>query len=179
MSSPQEDHVLLDNIKLDDATALDQLFRKYYAGACAIVFYLLKDKELSEEIGADVFVRFWEKRKSILVVGNLKGYLFKMAKNMAIDQMQRNRIPVVSLDNAANFSAASTPEDHINFQETQLHLVRSIHELEDHTRIIFTLSRDYQLKYREIAALLQVAEKTVERHMTKALRLLRNHLDIS
>jgi RNA polymerase sigma-70 factor, ECF subfamily len=174
------DESLMERIKQGDSASLDRLFKSYYQPVCSILYYLTNDKGRAEELGADVFMKLWEKRESIIITESVKSYLFAMAHNAGLAELRKKKQSFIEID-AANSSdplAATTqnPEQElISRQSTQL-LTDVINSISDQSRIIFSLSRDEGLKYREIAQLLGIPEKTVEHHMGKALKFLREKL---
>jgi RNA polymerase sigma-70 factor (ECF subfamily) len=67
-------------------------------------------------------------------------------------------------------------DDYLEFNELKDKIDLAIKNLPEHCRVIFEMSRFEELKNREIAEKLGVTQKTVEAHLTKALKILRNEL---
>jgi len=66
--------------------------------------------------------------------------------------------------------------DYLEFDELKVRIDTAIRNLPEHCRVVFEMSRFEELKNREIAEKLGVTQKTVEAHLTKALKILRNDL---
>ena len=66
--------------------------------------------------------------------------------------------------------------DHTAVKELRQELDKAMNSLPEQCRTIFQMSRFESLKYRDIAAILKISEKTVEAQMSKALRILRTRL---
>ena len=67
-------------------------------------------------------------------------------------------------------------DDYLEFDELKHKIDLAIQNLPEHCRVVFEFSRFENLKNREIAEKLGVTQKTVEAHLTKALKILRNEL---
>jgi RNA polymerase sigma-70 factor (ECF subfamily) len=67
-------------------------------------------------------------------------------------------------------------DDYLEFNELKVKIELAISNLPDYCRKVFEMSRFEELKNREIAEKLAVSQKTVEAHLTKALKILRNEL---
>ncbi len=173
-----KDH-LAARIKLGDEQAFELLFRKYYVRLCAFANKFLNEPEDSKEIVQDVFAKIWEGRNDIDPEDSLKSYVFKIAQNLSINKLRRNKVEskyteilkLVYIENH-EFSA------HESFlaKELEENIAHSIGNLPVECRKVFELSRYEGLKYKEIADTLNISVKTVEAQMSKALKFLRIEL---
>jgi RNA polymerase sigma-70 factor (ECF subfamily) len=154
------------------------LFKQYYEPLCAFVYGILKDYNASEEVVQDLFVKMWIKRKSILTDTSIKAYLYRAARNLALNQLKHHIIKEQykqynkkELDNAGHNSGNLTEENELNGM-----VIRAIDKLPAKRKKIFLMSRNDGLKYKEIAEKLNISIKTVENQMGKALSTLRTEL---
>ena len=69
----------------DDAFAYKQLFVSFYNPLLRFAITLVKSREQAEEIVSDVFIKLWQIRGKLPEIGNLKVYLFTIAKNFSND----------------------------------------------------------------------------------------------
>jgi len=67
-------------------------------------------------------------------------------------------------------------ENYLEFNELKEKIDLAIKNLPEHCRVVFEMSRFEDLKNREIEEKLGISQKTVEAHLTKALKILRNDL---
>ena len=85
-------------------------------------------------------------------------------------------IKVELLENFDRRIQASNPESKLMHKELITHINAAIDLLPDKCKIVFKLSRDEQLSHKEIAKKLNISTKTVEAHITIALKALKSSL---
>ena len=155
--------------------AFNIIFDKYYRDLCEFSLLIVRNKECAEEIVADLFANIWIKRGNYHVETNLKGYLLRSTKNRTISYMRKKKMNIVSLDNVAEAHAEpeTNPEKVLISQESGASVERILSFIPEKSRLVFKMHRFENLKYREIAEILDISQKTVEKHMGKALKILR------
>jgi RNA polymerase sigma-70 factor, ECF subfamily len=166
-------------IKLDDEQAFELLFRRYYVKLCLYSNKYLNDPEEAREVVQEVFVRLWEGRDQIDPEDSLKSYIFRITQNLSISKLRRRKVEsayaeiyrMVYIDNR-EYSALET----LLGKELEKNVAASVGRLPAECRKVFELSRMEGMKYREIAEALQISVKTVEAHMSRALKSLRADL---
>jgi RNA polymerase sigma-70 factor (ECF subfamily) len=124
-----------------------------------------------------VFIKLWEKRDEINPALSIKSYLFTATKNRCLNYIRDNnkfRSNILDLD-CGNIDIVNE-DDHLEEQELKDRIDKSLAKLPDKCRLVFRMSRYQGLKYKEIASQLDIAQKTVEAHMSKAMRILREEL---
>jgi len=168
---------IFNQIKADNKLAFNTLFETYYHELCEFSFHIVGSKELAEEIVADVFANIWLKRKNITITTSLKAFLFKSTKNLTISYMRKNNNNILPLDEVLAFQASSNPapDNKLIYQESVNSIELLLEKIPNKSRIVFKMHRLEKLKYREIAEVLEISQKTVEKHMGKALRIIRNY----
>lgn len=168
---------IFKQIKAGNKFAFNSLFEDNYQEMCEFSLRIIGNKELSEEIVADVFANIWLKRKNITISTSLKAFLFKSTKNMTISYMRKKKNDILPLDEVLAFQANPNPEpDKDLIYQESVHSVECLLEkIPNKSRTVFKMHRIDNLKYREIAEVLEISQKTVEKHMGKALSILRNY----
>lgn len=158
------------------------LFRKYYKILRAYAYRLSGDKYVAEDIVQDVYFELWKKRDELVMSHTIKFYLFRSiytrtlnylnSKNYtdqeAFEQSTEGRIQQIYLH-----SQMFDQESDLMYKELQQKINLLIESLPEQCRKVFILSRKYELKNREIAEELGLSVKTVEKHISKALAILR------
>ncbi|WP_420399465.1 RNA polymerase sigma-70 factor [Flagellimonas sp.] len=143
----------------------------------------ISSKQDAEEIVQDVFVKLWKKQEENHSIENLTGYLFRMTRNACLDFL-RSKKNVLAIEtnleqrqNLLNFHALSN-ESASSIIEDELHkqVDKAIDQLPKKCRQVFVKSRKEGLKHKEIAKDLNISTKTVENHISKAIRLLKTQL---
>jgi RNA polymerase sigma-70 factor, ECF subfamily len=172
-----EDKELYLKLKEGEEKAFQTLFLKYYSAMCRFANQLLNDRELSEEIVQDMFVKIWEKRTVLNIETSVKHYFFRSVRNHCLNHIQHEKIK----KQYANKILESANQK-INTEQYYLEIdlikriEKSIASLPPKRREIFRLSREQGLKYKEIADKLGISVKTVEAQMGLALKYLREDL---
>ena len=173
-SMPDTDSQLLSRIRNGDERALEEVFRAHYAALVAYVERLVRSPQVAEELVQDVFLKFWRKRAELGPIETLKTYLFRAARNHALNYLRREKLERRWREAAEVESRQQDPPDaELTQSELAAVVAEAIDRLPTRCREIFLLSRDGGLTYFEIAQTLGLSVKTVETQMGRALRALR------
>ena len=167
------DHSIFQEIQEDKREALNRLFTQYFDSLCHFANSYLHDAMLSEEVVSDVFFNLWVRRKTLTINGSIKPYLFKATRNQAISYLRRPAFAHEPLEEDIRQDRALEPDALLIHQEEQRHWQNLVDHLPTRCKLVFTLHREEDFTYREIAELLNLSEKTVENQMGKALKTLR------
>ena len=161
----------------------NQLFNQHYQPFLRFAVSYVRDSYVGEEIAAEAFSIFWEKRGEISVYVNRPAYRLTIIKNLSINYLKReslNRNIVANIKEAIEWDLA-TRINHLQAcdpealfsKEIQSILNNAIEKLPKKTREVFVLSRLEHLSHKEIAEKLNISTKGVEYHISQSLRLLR------
>ncbi|MCC6930237.1 MAG: RNA polymerase sigma-70 factor [Gemmatimonadaceae bacterium] len=178
-ASLRGDADLLRRLRAGDERALEELFRAYYAGMCAFVRRFVHAPDIAEELVQDVFFKLWSKREALSDIDALRTYLFRAARNTALNHLRRKK-----LENAWEEQEAARGEpmtnaatdDDASTDEVSRAVNGAISRLPTRCREIFVMSREGNMTYAEIAGALGISIKTVETQMGRALKSLRASL---
>jgi RNA polymerase sigma-70 factor, ECF subfamily len=168
----------LDALIAGDTTAFEMIFRTYYQPLCNYAYTFLQDKEEAEEIVQTTFLSVWEKKQALAIRTAVKPYLYAMVRNACLNNIKHEKIKQKHVveemalapqgyDSVTNTLASSELESKIQ---------HAMEQLPEQCRLVFKLSRFEELKYSEIATQLNISIKTVENHMGKALKIMREQL---
>ena len=157
-----------------DQAALWLLHAQYFHRLYAYVLPFVRLKEAAEEITNDVFVDLWQYRHSLGKVNQPEMYLFVCAKNKALAYLKKKVLSFESLDQIGDTECVldRDPYEQLISSEMLKHINQAIAALPSKCRMIFRLVKESNLKYREVAELLDISEKTVENQMAIALKKL-------
>lgn len=145
----------------------EALYREYWQRLYDFALCKTHDKDVAEEIVQDLFVNIWEKRKELRVL-NVQSYLFVSVRNKVINYYKQKVF--ADLDTANDTVAPDYP---LFLEELEAALQSAMGQLPQKTHDIFLLNRFEGKSAREIAAKLHIPERTVEYHITQALRQLK------
>ena len=165
-------------LKGDDAEAFNKLFGQYAKRLYYFSLGYLKSKHEAEEIVQDVFFKIWENRKSLNPDLSFKAYIFKIAyrrinevfRKLAQEQNFRHEVILNSLDQNDNLNERTDYHSLLELIET------IVGNLPHRQKDIFIKRKQQGMSVKEIAQLLGIAPKTVENHLTEALKTIKNGL---
>ena len=170
---------LIRRLKNSDLSAFDQIYKKYSHKLFIFTFSILKNEAEAEEIVQDVFVKIWESRSKIESNDSLSSYLFTIAYNHSISLIRKrinNKKYLEYLKYASEIQASPSGISEFEFRELRSMTEQLIENLPDRQKQVYKLHRYEGLTYPEIAERLTISKNTVENHMAKALKYLRNNL---
>jgi RNA polymerase sigma-70 factor (ECF subfamily) len=152
----------------------NHLVNKYYPYLCDFAYIITHSRELSEEITDDVFMKIWDRREEVSQIENLPSYLYKAIKNTSINYLEKIKkhhiIPFENLPDINPLIQHNSPEDELISKEFEQDYNNTINILPEKCKLIFCLAKEDGLKYKEIASLLGISEKTVENQISIALK---------
>lgn len=180
------DEQLIKYLSDDDAAAFTALYNRYWEKLLAKALFLLGEKEDAEEAIHDLFVSLWKRRHHIELRYSFATYIsaslrYAIYSLMAKKKQKSDRMlyleeaAVVQLVECRDNSALQSLE----FEEVQDKIERSISALPEKCQLVFRLSREEGLSEKEIARHLSISAKTVQNHMTTALKKLRGSLGLT
>jgi len=173
---------LLIRLKNGDILAFDHVYELYSHKLFSFVFKILKNEAEVDDIVQEVFVKIWESRNKLEDYKLLNSYIFTMAYNNSIDLI-RKRIShnkyLEHLKNSASINLTPAIISQIEFNELNGQVAKLITNLPARQKQVYLLHREECLTYPEIAVQLGISKNTVENHMVKALKYLRQNMDNS
>ena len=158
-----------------DPKAFDQLFNSYYNRLCNYASLVIHDSETAEDIVQDLFAGIWVNRKQLLIKSSFNAYLFRSVYNSCLDHLKHQKIK--DRHQCLDFSRpVDSFNDSLVFVELLTRIESCIDQLPEQCKKIFRLSRFENLKYKEIAELLNISENSVDTQMRRALNKLKDNL---
>lgn len=169
---------LTRRIREGDAAAFEIVFRAHYSELCSFVHVQVGSADIAEELVQDVLLRVWNGRAHLDPQQPLRPYLYRAARNHALNYLKRRRVEDRSLHDvtALPAPAVSATDDEVRTHELSGAIDQALAALPERCRLIFMLSRDRGMSYAAIAEALNISPKTVETQMGRALKSLRASL---
>lgn len=170
-----DDKELIDRIKGDDEGAFTQIYSRYWKTLLSIAVNKIHDLDDAEEIVQDIFVTLWKRRRDLEITGTLNNYLavsvkYRVIKVLAKRQHQQ-KYENYQLGNAVLFD--NSTQEWLDFEELRSRLSELVGKLPEKCRLVYQLSKESYFSQKQIAAELNISEKTVEAHLAKAVKSLR------
>lgn len=176
-TSEASERDLQERIRAGDERAFESVFRTHYAHLVRMAESVVRERALAEEIVQEVMLELWRRRESLEVEQTFRAYLIRSTRNRALNHIRHQRV----VAREAAIAAVDPPnspsaEEDVLGVELERAARDAIDGLPDRCREVFQLSRDQGLKYAEIASVLEISIKTVEKRMGEALAELRTRL---
>jgi RNA polymerase sigma-70 factor, ECF subfamily len=171
------DLFLWSRIKSGDKEAFQVLFANYYPLLCLLAKRYTNNMTDAKEVVQQLFISLWENKSRLTVSSSLKSYLFQAVKFNSIRYMQNHKKFDILVDNVPEYNNDPEFSDQVEFAELQARILKTIESLPEQCKLVFVLSRFEQLKHAEIGLQLNISLKTVEAHISKALKILHEVID--
>jgi RNA polymerase sigma-70 factor (ECF subfamily) len=178
ISEPVDENQWITALKKGDEKVFEQIYNHYWQKLYSVAYNYTRCRQTAQEVVQEVFVNLWVHRQERTLHKCLQAYLYGAIRNKIYDyfdkQTVRERFQNYALRQYP--AASNTTEQQLIFDELQEIVTRQIDGLPETTKKVFTLSRMQGFSIPEIALEMKLSVKTVEYHLTKALKHLRLHL---
>ncbi|PMD90442.1 RNA polymerase subunit sigma-24 [Siphonobacter sp. BAB-5405] len=171
-----DEQKLISELQQGSLTAFEAIYSQYWYPMFLVAYRKLNDREVAEEMVQDIFVKLWE-RKASVSINRLSYYLFSAVRYAVIDQIRARVTREQYLSYYQSFLSTedSSTEEAIILNDLRSALEDSLQTLPEKSRQVFTLSYFENWSVTQIAHHIQLSEKAVEYHLTKAVKFLRTH----
>ncbi len=174
MKNERDIRILLHRISENgDEIAFQELFELYVHGILRFSNSILRNKELSEEAVSDVFFNLWTHRAKLAKIENIKAYIYTSARNTSLNYLSKEkREKAISLEDISVSLPINEicPESVLISKELKEAIGRAIDHLPERCKLIYSLAKIEQLKYKEIAQILDISVKTIDHQLTIAIK---------
>ncbi|RNL87863.1 RNA polymerase sigma-70 factor [Sinomicrobium pectinilyticum] len=158
--------------------AFRELFYRYQDRLYRYNQKILRNREASEEILQDVFVKVWNYRHQIDESRDFSFLLFKIAKNTIINYLKSHKAKQqLAPETISTLATHICPEETMIWQQYTAMLDKAIAELPERCRIVFEKSRLEGKSYEEIAEDLGISRNTVRLQIIKSLKLIKSYFN--
>lgn len=160
-----------------DRQVFKLIFDEFQPRLYRFLWLKLRHVQHAEDLVQETFFRLWKARGQLRTETRLEIYLFRIAANLATDFFRRAHPPSTTLEAVAlTLPAPNALEITLEHQQLVHAVAEILATLPDGPRTAFALSRYEDLTYAEIAEVMGLSIKTVEKHLGKALLLVREGL---
>ena len=148
----------------------------HFAQVRNYVFYRSGNTDVATDIAQETFLKIWEKQKTVRPE-KVKGLLFKIAGDLFVSHYRREKRSFQFFSHFILNGEEESPEEIYAFKQLKSNYEKALKNMPEKQRTVFLLSRAENLKYAEIAEMLNISVKAVEKRMNGALALLRTFLN--
>ncbi|MDR2564170.1 MAG: RNA polymerase sigma-70 factor [Prevotellaceae bacterium] len=173
MKQDNDELIYLQKLASGDSKAFRYFFMSYYPKLKAFINHFVCSEAVAEDLSQDIFEKIWINRESVLELKSFNAYVYRMAKNRAINYLKHKAVEGDYVLSYTSFLQNISVEEELDAKELELLIQLTVEKMPEQRRRIFTLSRIEGLKNMEIAEKLQLSKRTVESHLNKALKQIR------
>ncbi len=172
------DKEIAEALQAGNENVFEQVFRLHYQRLWNYAAGILNDMDEAEEVVQQMFLNVWEKRTVIEISVSFKSYLYRAVHNACLNKLKQNKVRKLYADEQIQTTEEAYEHTSQTILKTELEkqIHNAINALPEQCRLVFKLSRFEEMKYAEIATHLGISVKTVENHMGKALKIMREQL---
>jgi RNA polymerase sigma-70 factor (ECF subfamily) len=169
---------LIRRLKNEDKSAVDELFNYYYPRLYHFSKSILKIENEIDDILQEVFVKIWLNRHKIGNADTFNSWVFTITKNEVLNLI-RNNIRDNTFKDALFLHSVGEEyqtQNPMEYDEIKSSIDKIVAALPEKRQQVFILSRTEGLSNKEIAQQLNISEKTVEDHITHAIRQIKHSM---
>lgn len=170
-----DDEKLTALLQNGDETAFTHIYNQYWDKLYYIAHKLLKDTDAAEEIVQEVFLTIW-KKKETLYIQSLNHYLGAMTRYAVYRYLSKEKQNKVKENYAARANGSATSEIDIDNKILFEIITKLSNKLPEKCRLVFQYNKLQDQSLADVAAQLNISQKTAEAHLTKALRIIRTNI---
>lgn len=174
------EQALLQQLSLGDRQAFAAIYEEYGAGIYNYLLKFTKDPLLTEDLVHDVFLKIWEIREQLNVTSSFGAYLYRIARNTAITQL--NRISLYDTVRDELMHRISLNNDYpelmheLEAKQYRELLQQAINKLSPQRREAFILVRQQGLSYEAAAAQMNISRHTLKEYLVLAVKAIKEYL---
>jgi RNA polymerase sigma-70 factor (family 1) len=167
--------MLVDLLRQSNENAFNEIYKRYWLRLFRYAITKVHDQQVAEDICHDVFLSLWQRRTEAAII-NIEAYLVQAVKYRVISHLKQRLAEEQKVSDVHGATTDNTTENSILHNDLLQAWHNALQQLPEKSRQVFEMSRISHLNNKEIALQLNLSEKAVEYHITKALKILRLHL---
>jgi RNA polymerase sigma-70 factor (ECF subfamily) len=174
-SSVKDDDLVL-NFNKDNEKAFNQIYNKFYGSLCYFAEKLVLHREMAEEVVINAFIKTWKvKHKSFASLNHIKGYLFESTKNESLNYLickDRYQGHLKSYAQLIERNIENYRNERVEVEMLEL-IFDASESLPPQCKKIFKMLYQQDLKFEEVAEVLNINHKTVRSQKDRAIQLIK------
>jgi len=175
-NSQEGEAQLVKSLSNSNLLAFNTLFKKYSGRLFRFANFYLKCEAESEDLVQEVFMCIWENRQGLKYDLSFKSYIFTIAFNIIKKRFRKRSHMKEYLTSKIYSDLDMQTSERIIYDSLYKYLVNIVDQLPNRRKEVFIKSRFEGLTIKEISEELKISHKTVENHLTDALKFLRFNL---
>lgn len=156
------------------------VFNHYYKPLCSHAIRFVYSQTYAEDIVSEVFAEFWKKEHYKRLHSSFRAYLFQSVRNRSMNFIRKELgREVKQFEEDFLMTNTLSPEEHMVYEQFYQRVQNGIEQLPPKCKKVFMMSRFEGKPLKEIARIQNISIRTVESHISKALRMMREILDLT
>lgn len=139
------------------------------------LIYRSGDQDLSKDIAQNVFMKVWTKKIEI-ALGNIKSLLFKMATDEFISHIRKKKVEKEYTE-SIDLKLIREPDNNDDLLEKKVLFQKALNQLPEKQKTAFLMNKMQGLTYKEIAEILNLSQKAIEKRIGLALKALKQNIN--
>lgn len=170
---------LILGLKKNDHDSFQRLFECYSKPLFKFSLSYLKSKEAAEDVVQEVFLKIWDNKKDIRTDTSFQSYLFTIALNSIRKQFNKlSKLNEIKHDILIDFSKNKSDfDENADYQSLLDILNELVDQMPERRRQVFLKKKIEGKSLKEIAEELNITAKTVEYHITEAMKFLKQEFE--
>lgn len=181
MVNPHADVALIAACQQGDSQAFRQVFALYKDRVYGLCRHMAGNAEDAEDLTQETFVSAFQNIGNFRAESTFGTYIYRIAANRCLNRLRQNHPDIQSFDalnetNAVPPAPDLTPEEHIVHKELNGRLKAAVAALPETLRLVFVLSTNEGLRYKEIADIVNISEEAVKMRVHRARKQVRDRI---
>ena len=172
---------IVNSIKEGDQSIFKQVFNDYHEKLYSYVLKKTHSEYLAEEVVQLTFIKLWNYKTNLNEEYSISTQLYRIATTTLIDLIRKRNTAELALKKLVEKDATplvNASIGNLELKDLSLRLEKAMEKLPPTRRKVFKMSRFQEMTYSEIASELSISTKTVENHISMAIKQLRPYLVI-
>jgi RNA polymerase sigma-70 factor (ECF subfamily) len=163
---------LVELLQAGDEAAFTSIYNRYWEKLIATAYFFTRNTQTAEDIVHDVMLSLWHRRDRI-EIQSLQAYLTTAVKFSVFKSIARQKDNSEITDEITVSGAHESVEEKLDAKFEEEFLRGVVEQLPEKARLVFQYRREQHLSVKEVADKMEVSEKTIEYHMTRALKTIK------
>ena len=171
------DNAIMLRVKAGDLDKMGLLFERYHRQLYGFLFHMTYQREGSEDLAQQVFYKMLKYRHTFTGSGEFIHWMYSIARNTLKDtyKSKKQQVRHEDIGELADYlPGGMIPDEQLEKKQAKAELYKAIERLSDDHREILALSRFQELKYNEIAQILDITESAAKTRVHRAICELKN-----
>lgn len=163
--------------EVSSASDFENVYKEYYVRLYRYAFGFLNEVDVSKDIVAEVFSKYWKERSRIRQ-DSISGFLFVSVRNACMSHIRKQ----YSKERYVEYCKVAFSEEnreYLDLMEERIdEMNRVIEQMPERTQLVIKECYLNEHSYKEVADMLGITTNGVKKHVMKAFSLLREHFNV-